>query len=139
MAYASIDDLKTRYGDKEILMLTDLDQSNKINTRLCSIALNDASNVVDSYVSSVVEVPMLAPAPIIKSVVSDIARYMLHTKNTPETVERRYKDAISTLESIRDGDISINGSTQSETTTTAGLVDHTTRDRIFTMDSMRGF
>jgi hypothetical protein len=60
MAYATLNDLVARYGERELIQLTDLVNMppSAIDADRVQIALDDASAVVDSYVGQVYALPL---------------------------------------------------------------------------------
>lgn len=120
MNYATAQDLISRFGETELIQLTDPDlqdvQLGKVET-----ALADAQAYVDSFVGRVYSLPLtgcVKPAPVVGNpqatelvappqltrIAADVARYYLHKDFAPENeVYLRYKAAERELQAIADG------------------------------------
>ncbi|MFA6701025.1 MAG: DUF1320 domain-containing protein [Thiomicrospira sp.] len=100
MNYANQTDLVNRFGEAELVHLTDDGRTGQIDTVKVESALGDATDLIDSYIGAIVTKEVALTQPIYKNLACNIARFFLHTKNVPETVEHRYKVAIEQLERI---------------------------------------
>ncbi|MDO6747209.1 gp436 family protein [Gilvimarinus sp. 1_MG-2023] len=140
MPYCTQQDLQSRFGDAELIRIADRDRDGEIDADVVNVALNDASNEIDAYVGSRYSVPM-SPAPdLLKRLCADIARYRLYDERPLEEVENRYKQAVATLRDIANGRASLKDPSASSSNSGGGVeVIKTDADRVFTMDSLRGF
>lgn len=120
MTYASAQDLIARFGETEMLQLTDPDMQDVQLSKL-ELALADAQAYVDSFVGRVYSLPLagcvrpapvagnpqateLVAAPQLVRITADVARYYLHKDFAPENeVYLRYKAAERELQAIADG------------------------------------
>ena len=120
MNYATVQDLTDRFGEQEIIQLTDPDLQ-AVQAAHAQRALDDAQAFADGYVGRVYRLPITGcakPAPVagnpgavamvsppqLTRVVCDVARYYLHTDLAPEhEVYLRYKAAERELQAIGDG------------------------------------
>lgn len=121
MKYATLADMVTRFGQAELVQLTDLVNvpPAAIDTTRVQIALNDAQMEIDSAVGRIYRLPLsgcirppvppgteptaVAP-PQLTRLACDIARFFLYDDLAPENeVVRRYKQAKATLEDIAAG------------------------------------
>jgi len=121
MSYATVDDMIMRYGQQELIELTDLDNIPPVDvdsTRI-SLKLADASAFVDGYVGQVYRLPLrgcrkpaaaagaipeYAHPPVLVRLVCDIARFYLYDDLAPENeVYRRYQAALKELDNIATG------------------------------------
>lgn len=121
MQYASVQDLIDRFGERELIQLTDQDELQVVKTPRAQRALDDAQAFVDSFVGRVFGLPLQGcpkPAPVagdvhavehvappqLMRICCDVARYYLHTSISPEhEVYLRFKTAERELLSIADG------------------------------------
>lgn len=121
MIYATSDDLVTRYGEQELIELTDLANTppEAIDAERVAAKIDDACAVVDSYIGQVYQLPLTGCAkpptppetaveyvapPALVRITCDLARYFLHYNLAPENeVYRRYKDAMKELEAFAAG------------------------------------
>lgn len=144
MAYATQQDLVDRFGDTELVQLSDrLDpQTGTINATIVAKALADAGELIDGYLANRYRVPVAAPVPaILLQLAADIARYKLHVNEPPDLVRKNYEDALKRLKEIGEGSFVLQaaGAEAPESQPPAGGVEFSGPDRIFSNDSMRGF
>jgi len=107
MSYCTLQDLRDRYGDDELIQLTDRANIGTINESVINRAIADADGEIDGYLGGRFNVPA---DPITKSLVRvacDISRYYLYDDAATDTVKDRYKNAIAFVKAIGKGDISI--------------------------------
>jgi len=101
--YVDIDQLIERYGESELIQLTDREASGFIEHEVLNRAIADAVAEIDSYLSARYVVPVTPAPPVLALHAANITRYRLYEDDTTEEVERRYRDALSWLRDIRDG------------------------------------
>ncbi|MDN7533860.1 gp436 family protein [Burkholderia orbicola] len=120
MSYAIVDDMVARFGQLELVQLTDRDNippSTMDNVRIQG-ALDDACAAVDGYVGQVYRLPLrgclkpllpgtdpeYAMPPVLVRLTCDIARFYLYDDLSPENeVHRRYQLALKDLDAIASG------------------------------------
>lgn len=119
MIYATVADLVARFGERELVQLTDRENipPSEVDADLVETKIGDASAFVDGYVGQRYRLPLAGCAkpdgaggveyvapPVLARITCDLARYYLHDDLAPENeVYRRYKAAVRELESIADG------------------------------------
>ena len=120
MDYATVADMLARFGERELIALTDKDENAAIQPARIERALADAQALVDGYVGVVYRLPLkgcvkpqtapgaaieYAPPPQLTRIACDVARYYLHDDLAPEhEVFRRYTDATRQLKAIAAGE-----------------------------------
>ncbi|TMO98721.1 DUF1320 domain-containing protein [Pseudoalteromonas sp. S3260] len=109
MAYATITAMQQRFGERELIYLSEREDGpvDVINTAVIEQAINDASDVINGYLAGRYELPLVTVPNLLEQFCCDIARYKLGTNDVPEHVETRYKDAIKFLMSVAKGELSI--------------------------------
>ncbi|MDR2186863.1 MAG: DUF1320 domain-containing protein [Azonexus sp.] len=100
--YATANDMMERFGEAEVVQLTD-----RASSDVAHQALADATAEIDIYLSNRYRLPLDPIAPVIRRVACDIARYRLYDNAAPEEVRRRYEDAIRLLKALADGTASL--------------------------------
>ena len=104
MAYATIEDLTARYGDRAVHALADRDADGKLDTGVVDAALADASEEMDTYlVAGGYTLPLsTGPRAVLARLAVDIAVYRLSSKGALMTDDRRmrYEDAVKFLSKI---------------------------------------
>lgn len=109
MAYATIAAMQQRFGEQELIYLSERDNApaDVINTAVIEQAITDASDVIDGYLAGRYELPLVTVPNLLEQFCCDIARYKLGTNDTPEHIETRNKEAIKFLTSVAKGELSI--------------------------------
>ena len=109
MAYATITAMQQRFGERDLIYLSERDDApaDVINTAIIEQAINDASDVINGYLAGRYELPLVTVPNLLEQFCCDIARYKLGTNDVPEHVETRNKDAIKFLMSVAKGELSI--------------------------------
>lgn len=136
MSYCALQDLIDRYGETEILELTDRDQSGDIDEDVADRAIDDASAEVDGYIGGKYSLPLDSPPAVLTRITADIARYRLYDNIATEEVRRRYEDALRFLKAVGKGEISLGADPPPAS---AGSVYVDRGRRVFDDDGMEGF
>lgn len=123
MIYATRTDMTQRFGERELVDLTDREDTGQIGAVVLNRALEDAVATVDGFVGKVYRLPLagcLKPAavptggtatvaiyvspPLLTRITCDLARYYLYTDLPDEhEVSRRHKMAMAELKSLAEG------------------------------------
>jgi phage gp36-like protein len=109
MSFATVQDLQTRYGDQEILLLADRDGDGVIDAGVVETHLQDADSEIISELAGAVAIDAASPPLNLKRLACQIARYRLHGSNPTDAARNDYKDAIAFLRLVRDGKASLDG------------------------------
>lgn len=101
MSYASLDDMVKRYQRSNLDKLTaDKSDNFEPDDALITQALQDASALIDSYISPRYPLPLsVVPTALIR-VCCDIAFYYLCDERATEQCTQRYKDAVKWLHNV---------------------------------------
>jgi len=121
--YATVTDLVDRFGESELIDLTDRAQppAGMIDADVAGKALADACGEADAYLGVRYSLPLTAPVPLVLvAVVCDIARYRLYENRATEEVRKRYEDAVRWLRDVSRGAAVLPGAAQA-TGEAAGL------------------
>lgn len=121
MIYATPGDLVARFGETEIVNLTDAENipPSVIHVERLEIKLADAQSFMDGYIGQVYRLPLtgcvkppavvggaaeIVPPPVLTRIACDLARYYLYDDLAPENeVYRRYQAAVKELDAIATG------------------------------------
>lgn len=104
MTYATQQNLIDRYGENELIQLTDRQGLGTIDATVVSRALADADAQINGYLAARYTLPLSAPVPtILERLACDITRYALYEDRVTEIVEKRYKDAVALLRDVSAG------------------------------------
>lgn len=107
MAYAALTDMQSRFGEDELVQLTDRHGDGMIDPVALEQALIDASAVIDGYLAGRYPVPLAPVPPILVGYACDLARLRLYKDAPPEIVVRRGDEAIKFLALVGQGKINL--------------------------------
>lgn len=106
MPYAAQIDLESRFGADELAQLTDRVNGSVIDAAVVGRALADADAEIDGYLAGRYRLPLASTPAVLVRIASDIARYRLYD-SVPESIRKRYEDAVRDLKAIATGAIVI--------------------------------
>ena len=107
MSYATTQDLIDRFGQTELIQLTDLTNSGQINQTEVDRALDMADAEIDGRLASKYQLPLVTIPKIIIGFACDIARYRLYKGVATDLVEKNYEYAIKYLDQVARGQIGL--------------------------------
>lgn len=109
MGYAVKQDMIDRFGETELVQLTNKDNNaaTSIDDPALEQALIDASAEIDGYLSGRYALPLANVPQVLKRNACDIARYHLYDDRVTEQVAKRYESTVAYLRSVGKGDISL--------------------------------
>lgn len=140
MPYATAQDLIERYGEAELIQLTDDSGSGVIDLDVLDRALADADAEINGYLSGRYALPLGTTPPLVRRLACEIARYMLYDDAAPEQVQRRYDAALKTLHGIGAGRIQLGlDEDGAATVSVGGGPEVAAPERVFTRDTLQDF
>ena len=107
MSYCTQQDLVDRYGEIELIQLSDHDNQGTINSDVVNRAISDAEGEIDGHLGGRYPLPITPVPKSLERIACDIARYYLYDDNATEQVSKRYNDAVKFLQGVGRGDINI--------------------------------
>lgn len=110
MAYATLSDLIARFGEAELIQLTDRQGDGIVDQAVIDQALADAGAVIDGYLAGRYSLPLVSVPPILVGYACDLARARLYTDAAPEIVLKRESDALKFLALAAQGKINLGSS-----------------------------
>ncbi|WP_421357809.1 gp436 family protein [Agrobacterium rosae] len=143
MTYATQQDLIDRFGNTELIQLTD-----KVNRPATTIdptpvarALTDAAALIDGYLGKLYRLPLSAVPPVLTKNACDIARYYLHGKAAEKdgAVAIAHGQAIGWLKDVSKGLVTLDVEGMAPAQSGGGSVKASAPGRVFTRDSLRHF
>lgn len=138
--YATRQNMIDRYGDKELIELTDRVEpyTGIINDAVLDAAIATASATIDSYVSKRYDLPFAVVPAVLVPHAQAITWYTLHRGNYSDPVRLEYEDALSFLSKVSKGDVLLDAAgTQPPSAPAEARVEGP--DRMFSRDSMKGY
>lgn len=122
MAYCTQQDLIDRFGEDELVQLTDRANAGVIDEAVLTQAIGDAGAEIDGYLGGRYTLPLATVPVVLKRLACDIARYNLYDEAASEQVTRRYDGAVNFLRMVARGDISLGvDATGAKADETAGM------------------
>ncbi len=142
MTYATQQDLVDRFGEAELIQLTDRadPRTGQIDTAVVARALADADATINSYVKSRYSLPLAAVPQVLVRIAADLARFALYDDHAPDHVAGRQRDAIQYLRGVADGRATLGDDDQLQSVAQKDTVrTDTPGDRILDRDSLDDF
>ena len=107
MSYATVTDLVVRFGEQELVQLTNWTGAGVIDVAIAQQALDDAEAEINGYLAVRHTLPLASVPPLLARIACDIARYRLWDDRASEEVRMRYEDARRVLEAIAAGRVTL--------------------------------
>lgn len=109
MSYAAKANMIARFGEDEVIALTDRANVGTIDDAVLASALAEADAEIEPYLAPRHKLPLASVPKILTGYACDIARYRLCGSSVTETdaIRNRYKDAVRFLESVAAGKIGL--------------------------------
>ena len=142
MAYCTIEDIKGRITEDDLLRVTDEFGTGLPDNDKIASAISDAEAEVDSYCAKRHTVPFAPPVPaMIVKVCKDIAVYNVYAlKNAAhEDISDRYQKAVSYLKDVAKGIVDLGGVAAPEIDDGGPAAGKSSDTRAFSMAGMEGF
>lgn len=139
MAYATLQDLITRFSERRLIQLTDrLDPpAEAVDVTVVAEALTHADDLIDGYVRGTYALPFAVVPPILNGLACDIAWFRLFQEPTEEA-RKRYEDALRSLRDIAAGKIKLPVEGGAEAPSRPDVIVRQGEARQFSRSSLRG-
>lgn len=141
MPYAIETDMISRFGNPEVVALTDRANTGLIDAAVLATAIELAGDEIDGYLSGRYGLPLANPPKLLTGLCCDIARYRLCGADVQETeaVRARYKDAVRVLEAVRDGKLTLGLDPAAQPVGTRDTVLINNGRRVFDQDALSDY
>lgn len=139
MSYASQADMEARFGERELINLTDRTGQGAVDVSVLERALADASAEIDGFLAARYELPLSSTPVVLVRICADLARYYLHDDHAPDQVVERRKAAVATLRSLSRGEVSLGMSDTGDTPATSDGAEMVSGGRIWDRNDSRGY
>lgn len=138
--YCSAQDLLDRFGERELIDLTDRSGSGAINEIVVDLAIADASAQIDAYLAGRYSLPIAHVPAVLVRVAADLVRYQLYGDQCPEPIRQRQQDALKFLDAIASGKVQLGLSTTGDAVPTGGdVAEFSSGGVLWARDSSKGF
>ncbi len=138
MAYATRAQMISRFGEPQLIALTDRlpPLTGAIVDSVLDQALADASGEIDTYLAARYAVPLATVPEVIERICCQIAHYYLHAQVATPKVEADHKWATQLLRAIAAGDAAIGTTDAGATQAPAGdAVQFAAPQRVFARET----
>lgn len=135
MSYASEQGFRDRFGEVELLELTDFDDDDIPDPGILDSRIRDTDSEIDSYIGQRYSLPLPHVPDVLEARAADILRYRLHDHQPPQVVRDRYDDAVSWLRRVSRGEASLGLPVGDQPRSDRAAVVHA-RDQVFTPDKL---
>ncbi len=138
MPYATQVDMVNRFGDAEVIQLTDRANIGEIDVTVLANALASSEQEINAYLDARYAVPLGTVPIIVRDFTCDITRYRLCGAEVVETEEirRRYEDAVKFFMNVAKGVISLGLDVSSQAQAPSSGVLSGNADRVFSQSSL---
>ena len=143
-AYCTIADLQKMLPDDVLVGLSDDDDVDAIDTTRTQEAIDSGAEEIDAFIGAVVDLPISGDVPpILGKLNVDIAIYNIYSRLheiIPDTRQKRYDNAMRTLNQIATGKISFGLTPPPDKSSESGVsMVASSRTPIFSSDKMGTF
>ncbi len=141
MPYATQTDLIARFGEREVIALSDRAGTGEVDAEVIASAIEQAGDEIDAYLGGRYSLPLASVPRLLVGVCCDIVRYRLCGADVQETepARNRFKDALKTLSCVRDGELTLGLDQAQQAVATAGTVRINNGQRKFNADTLSDY
>lgn len=122
MPYCTLQNMIDRFGDEELIQLTDRDGAGAVDETVLDQAIADAGAEIDGWLAGRYPLPLAEVPPSLTLRACDMARYFLYAAAPTELVQARYDAAVTWLKAVARGDVAL-VLTTGATAETAGMAE----------------
>lgn len=141
MRLASLQDMLDRFGEEELVNLTDRAEprSNAVDAAVVERALDDASALIDGYLAARYTTPLSTVPALVVAWCCTIARVKLYKDGITEALRQDFEDALSQLHDVAAGRLQLPIAAPSGQAPVGGAARGVSAAPVFTADALRGF
>jgi phage gp36-like protein len=136
VTYATLSDLVARFGNDELVLLSDDANTGSIAAAVVDLVLGDVRATIDSYLTDRYQLPLTANPAALVPIACDLARFQLATRSgktrATDQMTQRNDNAIRWLRDVAAGKVGLGLDANSQELPNAGGAQSTHRRREFT-------
>lgn len=138
MSYASQADMVTRFGEREVIALTDRGHAGQIDATVLAGGLAEAAAEIDAHLAGRYATPLNPVPSLLVGIACDIARYRLCGADvvTTDEIRNRYRDAIKLLEKVGAGHLSLGGLPSGEVAQPSNTIQFVSGGKVFGREAL---
>ena len=144
MNYCTLEDIRGHVPEARLVEITDDTNPNAtgaVKTEIVDKAIAESSDIIDAYIGKRFKLPLPGIPSVLRTICVDLSIYNLYERvtelNVSDGMQLRYKNALSLLKGIAEGEVSIGIVPEEDIPETSFKVVSKTGDAQFTMESMR--
>lgn len=144
MNYCTLEDIRGHVPEARLVEITDDMNPNAtgtVNVAVVEKAIAESSDIIDAYIGKRFKLPLPGIPSVLRTICVDLSIYNLYERvtelNVSDGMQLRYKNALSLLKGIAEGEVSIGIVPEEDIPETSFKVVSKTGDAQFTMESMR--
>ncbi len=144
MNYCTLEDIRGHVPEARLVEITDDTNPNAtgtVNVAVVEKAIAESSDIIDAYIGKRFKLPLPGVPSVLRTICVDLSIYNLYERvtelNVSDGMQLRYKNALSLLKGIAEGEVSIGIVPEEDIPETSFKVVSKTGDAQFTMESMR--
>jgi phage gp36-like protein len=107
MTYVTLQGLIDRFGEDELIQLTDPEGVAVIDETAVALAINDASLEIEAYLARRMALPLDPVPAVLERIAANIARHHLYNDAPTDLVQKNYDAAIRFLRDVADGRVQL--------------------------------
>ncbi len=143
MNYCTLEDIRGHVPEARLVEITDDMNPNAtgtVNVAVVEKAIAESSDIIDAYIGKRFKLPLPGIPSVLRTICVDLSIYNLYERvtelNVSDGMQLRYKNALSLLKGIAEGEVSIGIVPEEDIPETSFKVVSKTGDAQFTMESM---
>lgn len=137
--YATQQQMIDRFGEDELIQLTDRANAGVIDPQVLDQALADADATINDYLAGRYNLPLAVVPSSLSRLACDLARYFLYDDHPSEAVRQRYEDAVKFFDAVAKGAIKLGVDAADQAAPVAGTPEVSAPDRIFNHTNLEDY
>lgn len=141
MSYITLQGLIDRYGETELVQLTDVMGDGQVDSVKVNRAIADATAEIDAYLAATGILPLTDAAALrtLERHAGVLVRYYLYSDAVTDLVQKQYDSTIAFLKAIARGDAHLGPTESGSAAPATAAPSWSTTDSVFNTESMTGF
>lgn len=139
MSYLTLQGLIDRYGEDELIQLTDRAGDGVVDAAVVARAIADAEAEIDAYLAGRMSLPLATVPVILERLAAAIVRHGLYKDAAPETVEKARDAAIALLRDVAAGRASLGPTPEGAATPATAAPSYSSAASVFDETGLAGY
>ncbi|MFN3676162.1 MAG: gp436 family protein [Sphingomonas pseudosanguinis] len=139
MTYTTLDALRTRFGEVQLIQLTDRAGAGVVDVATVNQELANTDATINAALAVRYQLPLATVPAVVSGIALAIAIYKLHVYACDPKIKDDYDQALKDLDAIATGKRKLDVAGIEPTTNGAGGVMATDRERPITPETMHGY